>query len=340
MTLLLTSAPRIYYVGIAALISTLLLLCLNYYNHKKLLPEFYLRKAYFDLKCLYEIISSGLWNSLQSLGSLLLVGLDLLICNLFISPTAMGELALAKVIPSAIMSLNGSIIYPFAPKLIRTYAKGDKYLVLSELKWSCKLTGIIMTIPIGILMVFGDAFYSLWVPGQNSKKLQMLSLLTGFAYGFLAGVQPIYNVFPIVNRIKRLSLIVIANGVISALIVFILIKLTSLGIFAVAGVSTIIYTLTTIIFIVPLSAKYLHLKWSTFYPEIAKSVLSVCLIYFIGFIVKIIFNPSTWFSLIYSCSILFLISIALNCLLILDKNDRIKVSDIIKNVSFKIMRLF
>ena len=41
-----------------------------------------------------------------------------------------------------------------------------------------KLTGVLLTIPFSILIIYGSEFYSLWVPSQDAKVLQMLSVLT------------------------------------------------------------------------------------------------------------------------------------------------------------------
>lgn len=41
-----------------------------------------------------------------------------------------------------------------------------------------KLTGVLLTIPFSILIIYGSEFYSLWVQSQDSKVLQILSVLT------------------------------------------------------------------------------------------------------------------------------------------------------------------
>lgn len=55
------------------------------------------------------MLSSGVWNSVNQCGHLLQTGVDLLLANLFVSPFAMGLVAVSKTIPSAIIQLATTI---------------------------------------------------------------------------------------------------------------------------------------------------------------------------------------------------------------------------------------
>jgi hypothetical protein len=46
----------------------------------------------FNLGVVYELISSGIWNTINQCGNILMTGLDLLIANIFIDPVQMGLL--------------------------------------------------------------------------------------------------------------------------------------------------------------------------------------------------------------------------------------------------------
>ena len=90
----------------------------------------------------------------------------------------MGALSLAKTVPNIILGLAGTLTGIFAPTLTIDYAKNDKEALKKNLKNGMKLTGVLLTIPLSILIIYGSEFYSLWVPSQDSKVLQILSVLT------------------------------------------------------------------------------------------------------------------------------------------------------------------
>jgi hypothetical protein len=114
------------------------------------------------------------------------------------------------------------------------------------------------------------------------------------------------------------------------LIVFILLKTTNLGLFAVAGVSAILSILRNGIYTVSFGAKYIDEPWHTFYPDIIKSILSVVLISSSGILLKTLVKDYTWFNLVILSGALTFIGVAFNFIIIFKKNDRKYIIDKIK----------
>ena len=88
----------------------------------------------------------------------------------------------------------------------------------------------------------------------------------------------IYYLFTALNKVKENAISVLIQGILNTIIVLILLKTTNLGIYAVAGVSTILNIIRATIFAAPYGAKLLNLKWYTFFPDIIKSVISVIIL--------------------------------------------------------------
>jgi len=287
-----------------------------------LTPKLNIKKKYFDLKAVTELIGSGVWNAISNLGNILLSGLDLLICNVFIGSTQMGILSVAKVMPNQIVSLSSTICNVFAPELTINYAKGNKEILKKDLKQAMNITGIILTIPLAILFVFGDSFFGLWMPSQSARQLQILAELSIISLIFTSGTQVLYNVFVTVNKVKTNSLLMLVSGVVSTIIVFICMKVTDWGIYAVAGVSSVVNLVRNMCYTVPFTAKYLGFKWNTFYPQVGKSVLSVIIIVLIGIIIRNFIYPTTWVMLIFVCALTALIGFIVNVYIVLSRDER------------------
>ena len=141
----------------------------------------------------------------------------------------------------------------------------------------------------------------------------------------------IYYLFTALNKVKENAISVLIQGILNTIIVLILLKTTNLGIYAVAGVSTILNIIRATIFAAPYGAKLLNLKWYTFFPDIIKSVLSVIILSILSYITKILVPANSWITLIISGGIAGILGFILNILLFLNKKD----IEILKEVIFK-----
>lgn len=331
--------PSIVYLGIVTLVVTTLTQIINLHFHIKMTSNLKVKWKYYSLKRTKELIFSGIWNAITRLGSLLSEGLDLLITNIFLSSMDMGILAIAKTIPNLINNLLNTLISSFMPNLTELYARGNKYEMVKNIKQSMKIIGIIINIPIAILISYGDVLFSIWVPTQDAKLLQILSILTILPWGVMGQATIIHNIFTVINRIKINSILVCITGLLNIIAVYILLNNTELGLFAVAGVSSIFSILRNLLYTVPFGAIYINCKWYTFFPEILRSILSVFTISMIGYMIKINISLSSWYELIIVSILTAIIGIVFNCLIVLDKKDRKNLNVILRKYLNKSRRI-
>ena len=323
--------PSVYFLGISTLTATFWNTMSSRYYKNKLMPTIRMKFSNFNFSYLLELVSSGIWNTISQVGNLLLSGLDLLLANLFVGAEEMGMLSLAKTLPIVITQLSNTLRSIFTPTLTIKYAKGDIEGVKSELKKGMKLTGTILTIPLVLLIVFGNEFYSLWLPGQNAQVLQIASILTCMGMIFTSGTQVLYNIFTVVNRINVDSILIVISGGLSVIVTYLLLKTTDLGIYAIAGTSSVFMLLRNMAYTVPFAAKYLDLKWYTFFPEVGLSVISVFLLALIGYGIQSIFEVNSWITLFLAASLTGIIGICINIFILLNRIERDYLFSLVKN---------
>lgn len=318
--------PRVWYVGMAASIVTIINLIVNGYNTHKLTPELkiFLKPGYFicSWKSIKELVGAGVWNSISSVGNMMLSGLDLIICNITLGATEMGIISLSKTLPNYIQQFSQSIRNAFAPELTINYAKGDKEAVLKDINRAMKLTSVVMTIPIAGIVVLGDHFFALWVPSQDAKLLQILSILAILGYIFTSGIQILYNVFSTVNKVKQNSIAMLLSGIVSTIITIFFVYNTDYGIYAVAGVSTFVNLFRNMVFTVPVAAKYLGFKWYQFFPQVATTIFSSVFLIFVGYLIKPYLPTKTWGDFFISACIMGVIGLGINIGFVLKKDER------------------
>ncbi|MEH7159014.1 oligosaccharide flippase family protein [Neobacillus drentensis] len=338
ITMFLFLKPSVWYLGFSAVISTIYIIGANIYYTKKLLPNVSINRNYFDISKVKTLISSGLWNSFTKLSSILSTGTDLLITNLFISASAMGTLSISKTLPNMILSIFAMLAGAFSPQLTISYAKKDIKGMQKELIYSMKIMGLFACIPMAILFAYGDAFYGLWVPSQDAKLLQILSILNCFAFIFALPMEGLWNIFTVTNKVKQSSIYLFFNSILTIILVLILLNFSDnvkTKLFIIAGTSTIFSIIRALTFLPLYGARCLNLKWNTFYPVVIKNVIAVTLVTIISFFIKDIIIIDSWIMLIVAAFLTTIVSIIINFVLILSKYDR---NLLLKGVKNKITR--
>lgn len=273
--------PHIWYVTLAAFIVTLFTLLVAAYNTHVLTPELRInvKKPICSLKAIKELVGSGIWSSIAIAGNTMMNSLDLLVSNIFLGATEMGVLSISKTLPGIMSTFSGTIRGVFGPEMTIAYASGNKESIRKSIVRGMKIMGVVVTIPAVGIVVMSDAMYRLWLPSQDANLLQILTSLAVFNYVFSSGIAILNNVFTAVNKVRINSIALIITGFISIGTTILVIKFTTYGIYAVAGVSSLVMILKNLFFMLPVASKLLGFKWYQFYPQVLSSVLSSILIF-------------------------------------------------------------
>ena len=315
-------SPNVCYLGITALMMTVYCVLYNVHYTRKLLPFIHISAKKFDFGAVKTLLVSGVWSLITRLGSLLNDGLDLLITNIFIDSVQMGVLSLAKTVPSLIQSIIGTMVQVFSPNFTILYAQNKQDELVKSLRQSMKIMGIIANIPIIILIVCGKRFFALWQPTQDAETLYILSLLTCAGFILNGGINCVFNIFVVVNKMKVNSLSVVVSGVINVVVVLALLNFTDWGIYAVAGVSTIITILRNLTIIIPYSAKCLGMKWNAFYADAFRPVLFTLVSSAVGMLLIKAIPYGGWFGFLMCAALTGSVSSVIGLFIILNKSDR------------------
>lgn len=323
--------PKITYAVLAVLVASIYSLINDIRYQKKNLPEVVLDKKYFQISKVKELLSVGVWNVITKLSQILTSGLDLLMANVLIGATQMGVLSISKTVPNVIILLNSTLANIFNPDFTKLYALKQKRELVRQIKISMKLISMTTAISNATLIAFGYEFFSLWVPNQNAGLIQVLSILTVVNSCITGPLQPIYSIITISNRVKTSSKVLIVNGLLCCLITYLTVKYTSLGLYAIAGISLIGSLIVAIFFYLPFGAKCLELSWYTFFPEIARSVVAFFVVLITGVLFKSFINITSWIQLVFYGCIAAGIGSLINIFIVLDKNEQIFFKNILIN---------
>lgn len=315
--------PSIVYMSLSAVVAGLVGLCISYNFKQRLLPELTIApRRYFSFRLVKELISSGVWNSVNQLSNVLLYQLDLLITNIFIGAAATGDYAIAKTAPTLILNFLAMFAGTFVPHFNILYAQDKVDELVKDVRKSMIIVSLFIGLPIGFLVVYSDCFYNLWVPGQDSNMLYWMTFITLLPMIFGGSINPVFGIYSVTNRLRIPSLVLLGAGLLNVAIIYILLKTTSLGIWAIIIVSAIQGGLRNALFSPVYGALCLKRKWTTFYPTMLRGILGMLVVVVIGACLRSVFVVDSWMAFFGVGIITCVFALFANCYIIMNRTER------------------
>lgn len=315
-------SPYVFFYGLGILISTLYMRVWDCYYKNQLIQEVSLRISYFNLIRLKELVSAGFFNLVIRVGGILSLNLDILMVSFFLGATATGIFGLAKLIPNILSGVAGALSNAFFPNLLELYAKRELKQLYKVLFQEMKLYSLIFSIPIIVILAFGDVFFQLWVPTQDSHLLYVLSTILIFPVALLGPLNLIYNIFPIVNCLKWNALALLIAGIINCAGTYLILHFQWGGLILIALFPNILNPIRDLCFTIPYGAVCIHLKWYEFYKIQLQSITCLVVVIGIGIFIKYVRDMQSWIELIVGSLLIVVIDISWHLLFIYDKSDR------------------
>jgi O-antigen/teichoic acid export membrane protein len=317
--------PKVYYIGVSVLAYMLILGSMNWISSKKLMPQLKISISYVNFSAVKDLLSSGIWNSFIQLSNVLLTGLDLVIANIILGPSAAGLLAVAKTAPMALQALISVVPNAFSPYLTILFAKESRDRFIKELLYTLKFTAILTGIPIAAYIALSDAFFKLWVPTTAGPELTMLSTLTMISSVAAFSIMPLFHIFTITNRLKWPSVAIFLTGSANILIVLALIRYTNFGLYAIAGVSSVLEIFRCLIFVPLYSSRCINIKPSLIYRPIIKALIFMFLLVCASLGIVFLIPANSWMFILLDGSCMVVVGVLIGIGFMVNREEREKL---------------
>ena len=324
--------PKVWYVGFALTLAASVVLCGNYYIFRKYTPELKIKRKNISRDLIKQLVGNGIWNSINSLGNILNSGLDLLVADLMLTGLAMGQVAITKTLSGIIGSFNQLISQPFQPLFLKYYSDKDNESLLRELKLSMKVSGLFSCLVFAGFYSIGKMFYKLWIPTEDVETIYTLTVMT-FAYMFFEGpVFPLYYIYPLTVKNKVPCIITTVGGLLNVAGMYLLIKYTNLGVYAVVLTTLVIMTIISVITNPIYMTKCLKTKWYFFYPTFFRIILSCLIMTLLFSYTNQWYIINSWIDLIMAIICYTMIGTIIYALVTLSKEEQKRIVNLARNV--------
>lgn len=323
--------PSIVYMSLSAMLASVVYIFVNIHYKRVLIPDIkFAPRRYYSFSKVRELVSSGIWNSLNMLSNIITVHVDLLITNIFINAATVGDYSIAKTIPGVLSHASGMISSTFTAQFNILYAKGKIEELVHEIKKSMIIVGFMSSIPIGFMLIDADHFMTLWIGDAFNDTILFLSFLSVLPMA-INNTAPIFGVFTITNKRKVPALVLLIVGILNIGIVFVLLKTTSLGVYAIALTSGALLTLRNIFFTAPYGSHCLGIKKGEFLPAILKGCLAIVVVVGVTIGIRFVMVVDSWLGFFVEFCLVAFISSLLNFYIILNDENRKYLIGIIRS---------
>ena len=249
---------RIYYIGCANIVSSVVFFLVLYIYMKKTI-SFDVGIKHASFPALVKISKSGLWILVSNISSIFLVGLDLLLADLILDQKAMARLAVSKEIPTAIGGVLGYCSSVFAAWFTKLVARNEKNELIRAVKFSLGLLGGVLATPFAGVIILGKDFLTLWLPenrytDSDIKEIYILMILTLVNVIVNAFMYSIHALFIAMDKVKKYSVVILSASIISVLLTIYFAKNMKGGAYIIAGTSSVVMCVINLVW-VPLYAE-------------------------------------------------------------------------------------
>jgi membrane protein EpsK len=225
--------PRLAYVGVALLIGTAIALVGNAESWRRLTPSLRIKPASFNLSALRELTGTGGWMTMNNVGAILFLYVDLLVVNKLLGAEAGGKYAAALQWSALLRTVAALIAGVFGPTVIMLYAKGDPNALATYVRQAMKLMGLMVALPVGLICGLAPALLETWL-GPGFVELAGLMTLMTIHLSVNLTVLPLFNVQIAANRVRFLGLATLIGGACNLLLALLLAGPLGLGMYGVA----------------------------------------------------------------------------------------------------------
>lgn len=311
----------LFSVGMAMLAGAITTAVLNYTVCRRFLPHLRLSWKYFDKRSLQKLLSTGGWITINMIGSILYLKIDLLIINRFLGATEGGRYAAVLQWAVVLRMLGAAISNVFGPPLTYLHAQGEKKKLAAYARKAIRYLGLIIALPIGLLCGFAHPLLTLWL-GEGYGHLSGLLILLTLHLCVNISVYPLFELQTATNKVRLPGLLTCIMGVLNLVAALLLVTLTDMGVYGVALAGGVLLTLKNAIFTPIYGALIIQQPWYFLLRETLITLAATVFIFAAAWGTTYLLPITTWLELIYGCVPASVTYSAIVWWLILDRDER------------------
>jgi membrane protein EpsK len=249
------ATPQIWNVGLGLLAASCVTWVGTGWFWRMLTPQLRVSFSHFTFKTLRELVSTGAWLSINYIGMILYLGIDLLVVNRMFGPDAGGRYAAVMQWSSLLRMLAVVLAGVFGPTMLAYYARHDIDGLTLYGRRAVKFVGLLIALPIGLICGLSTPLLQTWLGPKFADLAWLMSLMTVHLSVNLA-VIPLFGIQTATNRLRAPGIVTFVMGAGNLGLAIFLAGPMGWGLYGVAAAGAIVLTAKNLIF-TPLYAAHI-----------------------------------------------------------------------------------
>lgn len=312
--------PRVWHVGLGILIGMLFSIAVSVVLWRRLTPGLVADYHAFDCLHLRDLLGMSGWMTINQVGALLFLNLDLVIVNIFLGADTEGRYGSVMQWPILLRTFAGTISGVLTPVIIAQYARGEIAKISSVSRQAVKLLGLGMALPVGIICGLSAPILVVWLGNKFVDLAGLMAIMTAHLCVNLA-VLPLFSIQVTLGRVKWPGIVTLLMGVANLLLALWWVGADDMGL-GVALAGGLVLTLKNALFTPFYGAHIEGLRWNVYLFSMIPGVAGAAGVALAGYGFTRIVSIDTWFSLGVVILLLSVIYGILVLCLALDDRDR------------------
>lgn len=312
---------RLWFAYLGSFAVDIFALLFYFFKYKKLMPGVKIRRSYFDLVKMKEILFSGVWVSVNKAGASLLTTMNTYITNIILTAVVTGIYSTISQFVSFVGMFTMSIISILVPSIYRLYAVNELENLERYIVKCCRITGILVGFITGGLMVYEDILLSLMID-KVYIEYSLLILLILFELPITYEANVLEQVLITFNKFTIPAISQLITGIVNLITVVAIYKIFGADIYTIVIVTGVVSICRNFVFLPFYHRKVTSFKLMPYYLQIIRGVSACALTVLVGYIIRIILKPYTGISFVCAVFLTGLIALAIIYSLLLTVGDR------------------
>jgi membrane protein EpsK len=263
---------------------------------RRMTPQLNLDRRAIDAGRYRKLVSFSGWSSVNQIGTLLLIQVDIIVVNIMFGAEATGQYGSVMLFATLITTMTMTISGVLSPAIIMRSAQDDiegvRRIAVRAVKFLC----IGLAVPVGLLCGFGRPILSLWLGPEFAELDVLLILLVGHLSINLAA-RPLVYIITAYDKVRVEALFTVGLGLLSVVLSVAVSKWGLWGVLGVALTVGALRSLKNVLFVSTYSAAIMRLPWWTFYTPLLAGSLGTFGIALAGRLVSDAYGPKDWYVL-------------------------------------------
>ncbi|MHB9024890.1 MAG: lipopolysaccharide biosynthesis protein [Armatimonadota bacterium] len=267
VTLFILVEPALSSVGLGLLAGAGVALIGILILWRALTPSLAIRLSSFSWPMLTRLLKTGVWVSFDNAGSLLFVGIDLLVVNALLGARAGGQYAVVIQWSALLRAFAGVVAGVFVPTMFAYYAREDFGGLIRYAKQSVKFFGLIMALPIALIGGLSRPLLRVWLGTDFIELAPLLSLVT-LHLSINLMFTPLTSLQMAANRVRLPGIVTCIMGIANLGLALLFAGPLGWGMYGVAAAGAILLIAKNTLFTPYYGAYILRQPLGTFYSDL------------------------------------------------------------------------